>query len=169
MEGVIGKRAGAAYRSGRSSDWIKLKCGQGDEFIIAGFTAGQGARAAAGDLGALVLAAPTPDGALRWAGNVGSGFDARTLALLKQKPGAAHHASSPLGRPARQGARPPSPGCGPNWWRRSRTPASRRRAATCATRCSRACAKTNPWPNCVPMPFQDQINPWRTPDQREQL
>ena len=85
MEGVIGKRAGAAYRSGRSADWIKLKCGQGDEFIIAGFTAGQGARAAAGDLGALVLAAPTPDGTLRWAGNVGSGFNARTLALLKKR------------------------------------------------------------------------------------
>ena len=85
MEGVIGKRASAAYRSGRSSDWIKLKCGQGDEFIIAGFTAGQGARAAAGDLGALVLAAPTPDGTLRWAGNVGSGFNARTLALLKKR------------------------------------------------------------------------------------
>ena len=85
MEGVIGKRAGAAYRSGRSSDWIKLKCGQGDEFIIAGFTAGQGARAAAGDLGALVLAAPTPDGTLRWAGNVGSGFGGATLAHLKQR------------------------------------------------------------------------------------
>ena len=85
MEGVIGKRASAAYRSGRSADWIKLKCGQGDEFIIAGFTAGQGARAAAGDLGALVLAAPTADGALRWAGNVGSGFDGRALALLKKR------------------------------------------------------------------------------------
>ena len=85
MEGVIGKRAGAAYRSGRSADWIKLKCGQGDEFIIAGFTAGQGARAAAGDLGALVLAAPTADGALRWAGNVGSGFGGRALALLKKR------------------------------------------------------------------------------------
>lgn len=35
MEGVISKRASAAYRSGRSTDWIKLKCGQGDEFIIA--------------------------------------------------------------------------------------------------------------------------------------
>ena len=85
MEGVIGKRAGAAYRSGRSADWIKLKCGHGDEFIIAGFTAGQGARAAAGDLGALVLAAPDAAGGLRWAGNVGSGFDGRTLARLKQR------------------------------------------------------------------------------------
>ncbi len=85
MEGVIGKRASAAYRSGRSADWIKLKCGQGDEFIIAGFTAGRGARAAAGDIGALVLAAPTADGGLRWAGNVGSGFDGRTLALLKKR------------------------------------------------------------------------------------
>lgn len=106
MEGVIGKRAGAAYRSGRSSDWIKLKCGQCDEFIIAGFTAGQGARAAAGDLGALVLAAPTPDGALRWAGNVGSGFNARTLALLKKRLAPLITASSPLA--ADQRAKAPS-------------------------------------------------------------
>jgi len=106
MEGVIGKRAGAAYRSGRSSDWIKLKCGQGDEFIIAGFTAGQGARVAAGDLGALVLAAPTPDGALRWAGNVGSGFNARTLALLKKRLAPLITASSPLA--ADQRAKAPS-------------------------------------------------------------
>ena len=40
---------------------------------------------AAGDLGALVLAAPTPDGTLRWAGNVGSGFGGATLAHLKQR------------------------------------------------------------------------------------
>ena len=106
MEGVIGKRAGAAYRSGRSADWIKLKCGQGDEFIIAGFTAGQGARAAAGDLGALVLAAPTPDGTLRWAGNVGSGFNARTLALLKKRLAPLITASSPLA--ADQRAKAPS-------------------------------------------------------------
>ena len=32
-----------------------------------------------------MLATPTPDGALRWAGNVGSGFNARTLALLKKR------------------------------------------------------------------------------------
>lgn len=85
MEGVIGKRASAAYRSGRGNDWIKLKCGQRDEFIVAGFTAGQGARAAAGGLGALVLAAPMADGGLRWAGNVGSGFDGRTLAQLGKR------------------------------------------------------------------------------------
>jgi len=26
LEGIIGKRRGAGYRSGRSPDWIKLKC-----------------------------------------------------------------------------------------------------------------------------------------------
>ena len=64
--------------------------------------------------------------------------------------------------------RPPSPGCGPNWWRRSRTPASPA-TATCATRCSRACAKTKPSPNCVPTRFREPTSPWRPPDQREQL
>ncbi|MBK6747437.1 DNA ligase D [Ottowia sp.] len=85
LEGIIGKRADAGYRSGRSGDWIKLKCGQGGEFIVAGYTAGRGARAATADVGALVLATPDAQGRLRWAGNVGSGFDGATLARLKKR------------------------------------------------------------------------------------
>lgn len=83
MEGIIGKRRDAPYRAGRSTDWIKLKCGQGEELVIAGYTEGQGGRS--GEIGALVMAAHDAKGQLRWAGNVGSGFDARTLALLKEK------------------------------------------------------------------------------------
>ncbi|WP_028603084.1 DNA ligase D [Ottowia thiooxydans] len=85
MEGVIGKRRKAAYLSGRSNDWIKLKTRQSDEFLIAGFTDGRGARAAQGDIGALVLAAYDEIGSLRYAGNVGSGFDSVTLATLKKR------------------------------------------------------------------------------------
>lgn len=85
LEGIIGKRADAGYRSGRSGDWIKLKCGQGGEFIVAGYTAGRGARAATADVGALVLATPDAQGRLRWAGNVGSGFDGAALARLKKR------------------------------------------------------------------------------------
>ena len=99
LEGVIGKRLDAPYRSGRSDAWIKLKCGQEDEFIIAGFTTGQGARAAQGHLGALVLAAHDPDhpqGPLRWAGNVGSGFTGAALAALQRRLAPLHRDSSPL-------------------------------------------------------------------------
>ncbi|MGC2040292.1 hypothetical protein [Paraburkholderia caledonica] len=34
-EGIIGKRADAPYRSGRSTDWIKLKCQARQEFVVA--------------------------------------------------------------------------------------------------------------------------------------
>ena len=104
MEGIIGKRRDAAYRAGRSTDWIKLKCGQGAELVIAGYTEGQGARA--GDVGALVIAAHDAKGQLRWAGNVGSGFNARTQALLKKRLAPLITASSPLA--ADQRAKAPS-------------------------------------------------------------
>ena len=94
MEGIIGKRRDAAYRPGRSSDWIKLKCGQGEELVIAGHTEGQGARS--GEVGALVMAAHDADGKLRWAGNVGSGFDTRTLVRLKEKLAPLKVKTSPL-------------------------------------------------------------------------
>lgn len=94
LEGIIGKRLAAPYRSGRSGDWIKLKCAQEDEFVIAGFTAGQGAREAS--LGALVLAAHDAGGALRWAGNVGSGFSGDTLAALLRRLQPLAQAGSPL-------------------------------------------------------------------------
>ncbi len=93
LEGVIGKRLDAPYRSGRSDTWIKLKCVQEDEFVVAGFTAGQGAR---GELGALVLAAHDADGALRWAGNVGSGFSGATLAALMRRLTPLAQTASPL-------------------------------------------------------------------------
>ncbi|HEV3363812.1 MAG TPA: ATP-dependent DNA ligase, partial [Acidimicrobiia bacterium] len=35
-EGLIAKRADAPYRSGRSSDWLKLKCSASQELVIGG-------------------------------------------------------------------------------------------------------------------------------------
>ena len=92
LEGLIGKRLNAPYRAGRSADWIKLKCQQSDEFVVAGSTAGQGARSA---LGALVLAAHDDQGRLRWAGNVGSGFTGTTLATLQRRLAPLARATSP--------------------------------------------------------------------------
>ncbi|ROQ93007.1 ATP-dependent DNA ligase LigD phosphoesterase module /ATP-dependent DNA ligase LigD polymerase module [Delftia acidovorans] len=82
LEGVIGKRRGSAYASRRSADWIKLKCGLRQEFVIAGYTDPQGTRTG---LGALVLAVHGEDGQLRAAGKVGTGFNRRTLADLRQR------------------------------------------------------------------------------------
>ena len=50
LEGVIAKRRSATYRSARSADCIKLKCGQRQEFVIGGYTDPQGARVGFGPL-----------------------------------------------------------------------------------------------------------------------
>lgn len=79
MEGVIGKRADAPYVSGRSATWIKLKCTQRQEFVIGGWTDPNGSRSG---LGSLMLGVHNAQGVLHYAGNVGTGFDQRTLADL---------------------------------------------------------------------------------------
>jgi bifunctional non-homologous end joining protein LigD len=78
-EGVIAKRADSPYRATRSRDWLKFKCEAGQELVIGGFTAPRGSRT---DFGALLLGYHDPDGSLRYAGKVGTGFDHETLAKL---------------------------------------------------------------------------------------
>src|SRR5207247_934959 len=62
----------------RSRDWLKFKCSGEQELVIGGFTAPRGSRS---DFGAL-LVGYNEDGVLRYAGNVGTGFDRETLARL---------------------------------------------------------------------------------------
>ncbi len=38
MEGIVGKKASSPYSGTRNGDWIKLKCGKRQEFVIGGFT-----------------------------------------------------------------------------------------------------------------------------------
>jgi bifunctional non-homologous end joining protein LigD len=85
LEGIVAKRVDSTYKSGRRTrDWLKLKTENTDEFVVAGYTRGAGRRA--GTFGALVLAVHE-GGALRYVGNVGTGFDddeiRRLLSLLK--------------------------------------------------------------------------------------
>ncbi|MES2511994.1 MAG: DNA ligase D [Pseudomonadota bacterium] len=80
FEGLIGKRADAPYQSRRSADWIKLKCGKRQEFVICGFTEPKGSRSG---LGALLLGLHDADGKLQYAGNVGSGFNDKLLVDLR--------------------------------------------------------------------------------------
>lgn len=81
FEGAIAKRRAGPYRPGRrSDDWLKIKHVQSAEFVIGGYTAGNGARRDA--FGALVLGV-WEDGKLVPVGNVGSGFDDRALASLQ--------------------------------------------------------------------------------------
>ncbi|MYN09263.1 DNA ligase D [Pseudoduganella aquatica] len=80
LEGIIGKRRDSAYTSRRSGDWIKLKCGQRQEFVIGGYTDPQGSRTG---IGSLLLGTHGKDGKLHYAGNVGSGFNQASLAALR--------------------------------------------------------------------------------------
>jgi len=85
LEGVIGKRKSSSYTSSRSSDWIKLKCGLRQEFVIGGYTDPQGSREG---IGSLLLGVHDEQGELLYVGNVGTGFTSRTLAGIRQKLGA---------------------------------------------------------------------------------
>ena len=70
LEGIISKRADAPYRSGRGHDWLKTKCSDRQEFVIAGFVP---STADAHAIGAFVLGIHEK-GKLRYAGRTGTGF-----------------------------------------------------------------------------------------------
>jgi DNA ligase D-like protein (predicted ligase) len=91
-EGIIAKRAESRYVSGRSADWLKIKCVQQQEFVIGGYTGPQGARE---HLGAL-LVGYYDGGKLRYAGKVGTGYDRHTLELLARKLAPLHRRTSPF-------------------------------------------------------------------------
>lgn len=82
LEGVIAKRRASRYSGQRSGDWIKLKCGLRQEFVIGGFTEPKGSRTG---LGSLLLGVHDEAGSLRYAGSVGTGFNQATLADLRQR------------------------------------------------------------------------------------
>ena len=79
VEGIVGKKVSSFYESRRSGDWVKYKVHSSDSFLLCGFT--EGAR---DHFGALVLG--TQDGGkLKWAGNVGTGFDRKTMKAIYEK------------------------------------------------------------------------------------
>jgi bifunctional non-homologous end joining protein LigD len=74
LEGVMAKLRRSRYESGRRSPaWLKIKPRSEQEFVVGGWTLREGSD---DDLAALVVGT-FEDGALRPAGKVGTGFDAR--------------------------------------------------------------------------------------------
>ncbi len=72
LEGIIAKRADCPYRQGkRTREWLKIKTHGRQEFVIAGYTKGQGRRS--GRFGSLVLGVWHGD-ELSYVGNCGTGF-----------------------------------------------------------------------------------------------
>jgi len=78
-EGVIAKRAKAPYTGKRSRDWLKFKCVNRQELVIGGYTDPGGTREG---FGALLVGYYQEEGALHYAGKVGTGFDGKTLNRL---------------------------------------------------------------------------------------
>jgi bifunctional non-homologous end joining protein LigD len=70
LEGIISKLSDAPYRSGRGHDWLKAKCSDRQEFVVAGFAP---STADARAVGALVLGV-YERGKLKYAGRTGTGF-----------------------------------------------------------------------------------------------
>jgi len=75
LEGVVGKKASAPYRGGRSDKWVKVRSRKTDDFVVVGFSAPKGLR---GGFGALQLA-DYVDGELVYAGRAGTGFSDKQL------------------------------------------------------------------------------------------
>lgn len=81
LEGIISKNIDSPYVSARTSDWVKTKCHKQQEFVIGGFSPGEGAR---GALGSLLLGVYEGK-KLRYAGKVGTGFTEASLKDLYTK------------------------------------------------------------------------------------
>lgn len=80
-EGVIAKRRGSVYEHRRSTQWLKMKCEEAQEFVVGGFTDPQGARSG---LGALLVGYYEGEEFV-FAGKVGTGFDTKLLTELRAR------------------------------------------------------------------------------------
>ena len=81
LEGIISKQAKAGYHSGRGHDWVKTKCSDRQEFVVAGFVP---STANAHSIGALVLGF-YDKGTLHYAGRTGTGFSHQVARDLYRK------------------------------------------------------------------------------------
>jgi bifunctional non-homologous end joining protein LigD len=81
LEGIVSKLSDAPYRSGRGHDWIKTKCSDRQEMVVAGFAP---SIADAHAVGALVLGY-YGHGKLHYAGRTGTGFTHQTARELYRK------------------------------------------------------------------------------------
>ncbi len=80
-EGIVSKRADAPYRGTRTRNWLKTKCTRRQEFVIIGYVESD---KKGRDLRSLAVGV-NEGGELRYAGRVGTGFDADTRDMLMAK------------------------------------------------------------------------------------
>ncbi|MDB5513168.1 MAG: ligase, partial [Enterovirga sp.] len=93
LEGIISKRRDRPYRSGRTQDWVKIKCAERQEFVVGGYVP---STASARAVGSLVLGY-YESGKLKHAGRSGTGFTADSARAIWRKLDAAARPTSPFG------------------------------------------------------------------------
>ncbi len=108
LEGIVGKKADAPYKGGRSPHWLKVRAEQAADFVVVGFTQPKGTR---GGFGALQLA-DWVHGELVYAGRAGSGFTEKQLGAVRKELEAAVRKTAPC-KPPMSGDRLPVSGTPP--------------------------------------------------------
>jgi bifunctional non-homologous end joining protein LigD len=106
-EGIISKRVSGRYTSGRTSDWLKLKCVHEQEFVVGGFTLPSKGNAGLHAIGSLLLGYYDDAGKLIYAGRTGTGFTSKTHSLIRTQLEGLRQAANPFHNPpaeARKGA-----------------------------------------------------------------
>jgi DNA ligase D-like protein (predicted ligase) len=106
LEGIVSKRADASYAPGNRGLWLKVKCLNGAEFVVVGWTEPEGRRPY---LGALLLGYYDPNGSLIYAGRTGTGIDNPELERLWRRLQPLTTDRMPLDVPPPRGARFGSP------------------------------------------------------------
>ena len=92
LEGIISKVADSPYRSGRGHAWLKAKCSDRQEFVVARFAPSSNDAHA---VGALVLAV-YERGKLKYAGRTGTGFAHEVAGTLYRRLNAMAQKKSPF-------------------------------------------------------------------------
>ncbi len=90
LEGIVSKKLGAPYRSGRSEDWTKAKCRAGHEVVLGGWKTTNGKFRS-------LMAGVHRDDHLAFVGMVGTGFGQDTVRRIMPALKAAASNKSPFG------------------------------------------------------------------------
>ena len=90
LEGIVSKKLGAPYRSGRSENWTKAKCRAGQEVVLGGWKTTNGKFRS-------LMAGVYRDDHLAFVGIVGTGFGQDTVRRIMPALKAAASDQSPFG------------------------------------------------------------------------
>jgi bifunctional non-homologous end joining protein LigD len=90
LEGIVSKRRGEPYRSGRTDVWVKAKCRPGLEVVLGGWRQ-EGSR-----FNSVLAGIPDQTGGLRYVGRVHTGYSAAVLDQLLPALKAREVADSPF-------------------------------------------------------------------------